>query len=153
VRCIKRMFSLCAVVVLALSGAARAASAETPHIPPAPTVTPTPTVAPVPETITKDPTLLSKNLNDAVRDRPLGPVTARPPARPEVSIKALVQVEGKPIEAFIEIKGHGLFLVREGTHLSVPTEEKLNLELVVQKLTGDGAEIEIPALKDRLLVR
>lgn len=107
-----------------------------------------------------DPTLFSDKLNKAANPPLPEPPRAEvvhvpppPPRIPEIMVKALVQVEGKPTSALIEIDGKNQKFVSEGTELSVQSGEKQLLTLKIKKASPDGIEIELVQLKQTIHVK
>ncbi len=106
-----------------------------------------------------DPTNLSPELQDAIssggpRTGPaVAPRVVVPPALPEISLKALVETEGKPPSALLEINGKTHRLVTEGAELSSHAPGHSPLNMIVKRISRDGVEIEVVQLKQIIYVK
>ncbi|HYF52608.1 MAG TPA: hypothetical protein VEJ63_24590 [Planctomycetota bacterium] len=103
----------------------------------------------------KDPTALSPRMKQALTTEKRGEVVKEVelPKVPEISLKGLVKAGESGATAIIEIKDAGSQLVRAGSDISITASDGSTLALKVKKVTQDSVEIEVPALKQTLIVR
>ncbi|MEI6234540.1 MAG: hypothetical protein WCT04_15915 [Planctomycetota bacterium] len=106
-----------------------------------------------------DPTELSAEFRDALKPPapPVVKVAAPPPpaspAIPEMVVKALVETDGQPASAMIEINGKAQHIITAGSTFSVRDSGAQYLTLVVKRVAADGVEIEIVELKKVVKIR
>lgn len=115
------------------------------------------------EQVDLDPTQLSPQLRAALQppapvqhvapNAPPTAVAAPVPVLPDIVLRALVQTEGKPAAALLEINGKTQQIVSEGTVFSVRGNEHNLLTLTVRKVSADDVEIEAVQLKQTLHVK
>ena len=104
-----------------------------------------------------DPTQPSPKLRQILRGPERSAEVVQRPAEPlkppEIALKGLIRAAGKPAAAMIELKGRHAQVVREGAQISGITSDGGNVEMIIKKISLDGVEIEIPKLKQTLIVR
>jgi hypothetical protein len=151
-------------VCLALCEWAGAASAEEPQPPPRPSTsgevvalpdakTPPadPASAPLP-----DPTLPTGKLKELLTPKPVekvGAFAVAKPKLPDLVLRAYFKAGDKAATAILESDGKHLYTVREGASFTVHTADGRNLSVMSVKVAADAIELEIPELKERVLVR
>ena len=103
----------------------------------------------------KDPTAGSARLEEALQPAPAErAVAAAPVVRvPEIVLKAYLHAEGKAPSAIIEIKGKGTTTVHDGTQVTITGEGGGALTITVKKVAEESVIIEVPGLKDALIVK
>jgi len=111
------------------------------------------------ETLSKpaDPTQPSPRLKQVLRGpEKAAEVVQRPvePAKPpEITLKGLIRAAGKPAAAMIELKDRQAQIVREGAQISGIASDGSVVEILIKKISSNGVEVEIPKLKQTLIVR
>ena len=100
-----------------------------------------------------DPTQASSRLRQALRGPERSERVAPPPTIkiPEITLKGLLQAEGKPASAVLEVKGKGHVTVVAGSRILLTGND--NGALLVKKVGVDGVEIEVPGVKELLVVK
>jgi hypothetical protein len=101
----------------------------------------------------KDPTEGSKRSQEALQPAEKSAAAAPVIKVPEIILKAYVHAEGKAPLAIIEIKGKGTTTVRDGSLLTITGEGGGAITLTVKKVADESVTIEVPGLKDAMLVK
>jgi hypothetical protein len=137
-----------AFCILALYLAFGAASAEAPK-----DSTPQKETPKVEENKAKDPTVPSARMKQALTERRAEVFKEELPKLPELTLKGLVKGGESGASAMIEIKDSGTQLVRAGSEISVALSGGGSLGMKITKINADSVEIEVPALKQTLVLR
>jgi len=99
-----------------------------------------------------DPTQASSRLRQVLRGPERSERTPPPAIKiPEITLKGLLQAEGKPASAVLEIKGKGHVSVVAGSRILLNGSD--NGALLVKKVGVEGVEIEVPGVKEMLVVK
>ncbi len=100
-----------------------------------------------------DPTQASSKLRNLLKgpDRAEVRVAAPVIRIPEIALKGLLQVEGKPPSAVLDIKGKGIVTVVEGSRVLLSGDD--NIALIVKKGSVEGVQIEVPGVSELLIVK
>ena len=111
------------------------------------------------EAVPIDPTQWSPKMREAVNPRPkyvppvnsgVAPAPVVLPTLPEIVLKGLIEIEGKPPSALLEIDGKLQRYVTEGAQLTSHPVGKPSLTILVKKISTVGVEIEIVQLKQTI---
>lgn len=103
----------------------------------------------------KDPTKPSDRLKEILYPPERASATAAQPVVkvPEIKLKAYVEAAGKPGSAILEVGGKGLITVRENSLIQITGESGGTLTLTVKSVSSEGISIEVPGLKELLLIK
>jgi hypothetical protein len=110
-----------------------------------------------PEAKPVDPTQPSAKLRQILRGPERSAEVVQRPVElakaPEITFKGLIRAKDKPAAAMIEIKGRQAQVVREGSQISAIASDGTSVELMINKISSDGVEIDITKLKQTLMVK
>jgi hypothetical protein len=102
----------------------------------------------------KDPTKPSDRLKEILHPPEKPGAAAQPVVKvPEIKLKAYFEAAGKPGSAILEVGGKGLITVRENSLIQITGETGGTLTLTVKSVSSEGISIEVPGLKELLLVK
>jgi hypothetical protein len=106
-----------------------------------------------PEKKHRDPTEASDRMKEALQADEK-PIQAAPAVVkvPEMTLKAFVQADGKAATAILDVSGK-MQTVHEGSQIRVTNEAGAVLVLVVKSVADGSVTIEVPGLKDSLIVK
>ncbi len=130
-----------------VSAAAPTATAE----PPSPIQLPETAGAPAQP---HDPTVPSGPLRAALEKSRQAGASARSAETkaPEITLRGRIQVAGKPPQAVIEV-GTALYIIATGSRMTVDSGHGQTMELRVGAITLEEIEIELPALRQTVVIR